>query len=496
MTNDPFTYIPLGRGDAVPAHEVEAPDTTLEVRILWGVTVLHVAHLTPPRSFYVGEAVGEEGECEYGLPGEVLGVARLPIVVVRPAEMVLVIPARSRGHVDAPGRGRESLEDLIVSGQARHSSDSLGAYEYDLPAGATARVELGGTSIVFQVALVNAGKRLPVGPLSTLEPTDFLYTASSFFLHVGLIAIFAFLMPRMGADDDAASDRDNVFAMTKLLNAAAAREERALDPVEGASSHLEPEAGAAAAAQGQAGAMGTVRANTSGRSGVEGPKDNPDRHLARDILLRDASHFGIVELLGTMAGSSPAALSAVWGHDTASGNDPKNAFGRMFGETIDDAAGSFGLDLTGQEPGGGGYAETIGLRDIAGLDVRPGGVGGGHDPGRGSHAVRSPRLIEEIATVNGRLQREIIQRIVRQNFGRFRFCYESGLRANPSLQGRVIVKFTIDRSGSVGLSSDAGGDLPDRTVTQCVVRAFADLSFPAPDGGMVTVVYPIVLNPL
>jgi len=43
--------------------------------------------------------------------------------------------------------------------------------------------------------------------------------------------------------------------------------------------------------------------------------------------------------------------------------------------------------------------------------------------------------------VNGRLPPEVIQRIVRQNFGRFRNCYESSLRTNPSLTGRVAVKF-------------------------------------------------------
>jgi len=468
---------------------------TLEARILWGTTVLHVAHLTPPRSLCVGELASE-----YSIPREVLGSARLHVVVLRRGEMVLVIPAGARGHVDAPGREREFLEDLVSSGQARSSCDCPGAHETDLPTGATARVELAGSSVVFQVALVHAGKRLRGGGLSELEPTDFLYTASSFLLHVGLLAIFAFFMPKMGADDDAAIDRDNVLAMKKLLNAAAAREERTLDVLEPGPSRVDAAGASVAAARGPAGSMGTMRATRTGRYGIEGPRDTPDPYLARRLALADAAQFGVVELLGSIARSLPRAPAAEWGRDTPSGRDDATALGAMFGDGIDDAVGAAGLDRTGLEPGGGGHAETIGLQDMGVLDRGIGGsddgIRAGRSPRQGTHTPTAPRVRDEVTTVSGHLRPEVIQRIVRQNFGRFRGCYESGLRANPSLQGRVVVKFTIDRSGAVGLSTDAGGDLADRAVTQCVVRAFADLSFPPPDGGMVTVVYPIAFNPM
>ncbi len=89
----------------------------------------------------------------------------------------------------------------------------------------------------------------------------------------------------------------------------------------------------------------------------------------------------------------------------------------------------------------------------------------------------------------------MIRRIVRQNDGRYRFCYESGLKANPNLQGRVTVRFLIDRTGAVAVASDSGSDIPDENVRRCVVSSFAALSFPPPDSGVVTVVYPIVFSP-
>ena len=98
-------------------------------------------------------------------------------------------------------------------------------------------------------------------------------------------------------------------------------------------------------------------------------------------------------------------------------------------------------------------------------------------------------------TVGGHLPPEVIQRIVRQNFGRFRLCYENGLRSSPSLAGRVAVRFVIGRDGAVSSVGNGGSDLPDPAVISCVVRAFYGLSFPQPDSGIVTVVYPIMFSP-
>jgi hypothetical protein len=96
----------------------------------------------------------------------------------------------------------------------------------------------------------------------------------------------------------------------------------------------------------------------------------------------------------------------------------------------------------------------------------------------------------------GYLPKEIIQSIVRQNFGRFRLCYENGLRENPALEGRVAVRFLIGVDGGVAAASDAGSAMPDPAVVACVTRAFRGLSFPSPSGGAtVTVTYPILFSP-
>jgi hypothetical protein len=96
---------------------------------------------------------------------------------------------------------------------------------------------------------------------------------------------------------------------------------------------------------------------------------------------------------------------------------------------------------------------------------------------------------------SGRIPPEIIRRTIRQNFGRYRACYETGLRTNPNLAGRVAVRFVIGRDGSVAQSGNGGSDLPDTGVVNCIVGAFRGLSFPQPEDGIVTVTYSIQLSP-
>jgi len=128
-------------------------------------------------------------------------------------------------------------------------------------------------------------------------------------------------------------------------------------------------------------------------------------------------------------------------------------------------------------------------------------------------AIRSPKVQEPLlvlrdastsdnegevnllSPVSGRLPPELIQRVVRKSYGRFRTCYEQGLARDPKLQGRVSARFMIELDGTVSNASNAGSDLSDPEVIQCVISQFFTLEFPPPDGGIVTVVYPIMLSP-
>jgi len=213
---------------------------------------------------------------------------------------------------------------------------------------------------------------------------------------------------------------------------------------------------------------------------------------ARHRALADAASFGVAGLLAKVLPTSPAPPQApdvdYFGHPIPP------SLHAMWGDTIHDATGAPGLHLSSV---GYGSRHPVGKQ----AERRVATVGNGDsdldldafDHGRGklddAHTAHPPKVPPR------RTSDDAIQRVVRENFGRMRICYEGGLRAHPELRGRVVVKFVIDRRGSVALARDADSDLPDADVVACVVRAFDALTFPASDDSAVTVVYPLVFTP-
>jgi len=234
---------------------------------------------------------------------------------------------------------------------------------------------------------------------------------------------------------------------------------------------------------------------------VKGPEDNPDPHLARERALQEAKTFGLIGLLNSGFAGDPNAPTAPWGRQDSSGTDEMSAQGNMWGDELGESRGSGGLGLTGIGEGGGGRGLGIGIGGIgtcggticSGLEGGFGRSVGRHGP---EHATKVPRVTPIGGTsVSGRLPPEVIQRIVRQNFGRFRMCYEQGLGRNPNLEGRVVARFVIGRDGAVSNVSNGGSDIPDSGVVSCVISAYYGLSFPTPEDGIVTVSYPIMFSP-
>jgi len=96
--------------------------------------------------------------------------------------------------------------------------------------------------------------------------------------------------------------------------------------------------------------------------------------------------------------------------------------------------------------------------------------------------------------VSGRLPPEVINRIVRHNFGRFRLCYQAALSREPKLEAKLATTFVIDVSGAVRAATSTG-DTSDKVLLSCVQHTFYGLSFPQPEGGTVKVTYRFELAP-
>jgi hypothetical protein len=124
----------------------------------------------------------------------------------------------------------------------------------------------------------------------------------------------------------------------------------------------------------------------------------------------------------------------------------------IWAESIDDAASGAGLRLSSTGISGGkarvgerATVATVGKGavdfDLSAFDDDRGGLG-------------DRRFAQRVTGPDGHLPSELIQRVVRDNFGRFETCYRGGLRRNPTLRGRVVVTFVIDRRGNVALARD------------------------------------------
>jgi hypothetical protein len=496
-----YTYTLVKSAPEVPADEVEdRAASSVEVMILWDQSVLHVQHLTPPRSYYVGEEQDKAASCDFFVPSEKLGGARAPVVLAaRGGPVVLVIPPGATGTIELPDQPKMTVEEAVQQGRTQPCAELAGAQQMPLPAGAKARVEAFG--LTFQITTGNAGRA--VAGHFQVDTQGLLYAGISLAVHAGLLAAMAFFMPPIGATDEDGITADQQYTIQQMLQAAAQKEQDEKPTEQTADNRADDkEGGTGTRAIGEEGAMGSPNTRTTGlRYGVKGPKENSDPHIARQAALTDAGNFGLIGLLSSGAGGDPSAPTAPWGRDDSLGNDPLSARGGMWGNEIGESFGGGGLGLSGVGEGGGGRGEGIGLGTIgtighgAGLGTGS-GIGSGHGHVRGGHRAKSPTVRPEGTTItSGRIPPEVIQRIVRQNFGRFRLCYENGLRNSPNLQGRVSVRFVIGRDGAVSNVSNGGSDMPDGNVVSCVVRSFYGLSFPQPDGGIVTVTYPIMFAP-
>lgn len=126
-------------------------------------------------------------------------------------------------------------------------------------------------------------------------------------------------------------------------------------------------------------------------------------------------------------------------------------------------------------------------------------------------AARCAGDTKKLITTSGRLPPEAIQRAIRDRFPLATKCYEAGLARDPKLEGRVLVRLVIGLDGKVTEASPVTGDaakgadvltpgdapvppMPDAKVTACVVDVLRQTVFPPPDGGTVSVVYPVTFS--
>jgi TonB family protein len=95
----------------------------------------------------------------------------------------------------------------------------------------------------------------------------------------------------------------------------------------------------------------------------------------------------------------------------------------------------------------------------------------------------------------GRLPQEAVEQVVASRQAEIRWCYEQGLRREPTLVGKVVAEWTVNETGRVQNAHTLHSSLKDPEVTACILKKIARWSFPAPTGGDVVVNYPFAFEP-
>ncbi len=228
---------------------------------------------------------------------------------------------------------------------------------------------------------------------------------------------------------------------------------------------------------------------------------------------REDSERERTEMEGPVNGGAAARVASMGLLGALNGADGNPLAAALDGPSIGDLIGGLGSDSTvfgrgsggtglrGSGSGGGGTGPgTLFGGGGVGTGV---GVGGGRGGGRGSGGPGAPgrgrgevsvRVATETPRVSGYLSPEQVMRVVRANMAAVRYCYENELARQPSLRGRIVIAWRVNREGRVASPRVGSSTMGNARVEGCIVRQVRNWRFPEPDGGEVDISFPFVFG--
>jgi outer membrane biosynthesis protein TonB len=194
---------------------------------------------------------------------------------------------------------------------------------------------------------------------------------------------------------------------------------------------------------------------------------------------------GILKVLGALGpGTGGGAVADVFGSGGGIG-DVASALSGAGGVAVatDPAAGG------GRKGGGQGGAASIG--DLA--------TTGGGQVGLGAKTevrVSGSVAAEEAEVDSAEIDQAKLGTFVRARMGLIKACYENALKRNPTLKGRIAIRFTILETGSLADIAAAQNAMGSPEVAGCIISTMRTWRTPFRPEGPVTVEYPFVFSPV
>jgi len=472
----------------------------LEVAQIWGDTVLDVKHFpkngkpvqvgsttgirwrylglpvawVPPVFKWFAWAAGptlseasEENRNDFYTPSDELPDPEYKLFEWQSGSYVCNISDKWTGFADV-GEERLTFQQLIEKGKAKPSGK--GTYQVEIDDNTRLVADTG--HVIFFSQMSHASKRVVSRMTDDLDyPFLGVMTFMSFILFL-LTTVYIVMPTPPPPEMVEIPDR-----FVELLVEEPPPEEPKKD---NAKPDANPDAGEGAKAKNEEGKVGKKDAKMKEAKGnkVEMNKRQIDKEVAESAgvlgALRDAG--------SEMDGFGSAALSS----------DMTGGIGGLVGAK-GTQIGSGGLGSRGSGLGGGGTAEGLG-----GLGTKGRGSGAsGYGSGGGNFGPRGEGGVGKVGgdpIVIGALDKSLIDAVIKRNLNQIKYCYSRELTKDPTLGGKVVVKFVIAKDGSVS-SADVKQGI-NGAVDGCIKGRFMRFKFPEPKGGGIVIVsYPFIFSP-
>ena len=100
-------------------------------------------------------------------------------------------------------------------------------------------------------------------------------------------------------------------------------------------------------------------------------------------------------------------------------------------------------------------------------------------------------------TILGALDRLFVDEIIARHANQIRYCYQRELTKIPNMGGDLVVKFVVNKDGSVSQADLKRNTMGNQAVESCVLSRFMRMQFPQPAGGGIAIVsYPLRFSPV
>ncbi|WP_242394365.1 AgmX/PglI C-terminal domain-containing protein [Anaeromyxobacter oryzisoli] len=397
--------------------------------------------------------------------------AKLPastqVFACRGGQYALLFAEGTQGRIEGGQGSAADLSALVSQGRAKPQGAGLAVPVREDEQG---KLVLGDVTVLWQFMAPAAEAPKAVLKSNHFQSMDRLFVSvlvGSFLLHSGVyVALANTELPKEVTLEEIPERFAKVLIPDKLPKPPQAEEKKAEEVTE---------------------AKAEAKKQREEKKAAEAPEQTAERKAARAAAVAKAVQSkGILKVLGALGPSTGGgAVADVFGSGGGMG-DVASALSGAGGVAVATDPGAGG----GRKGGGEGGKASIGALATT----------GGGSVGYGAKAEVNVKVsgsvqADEAEVDSSEIDQGRLASFVRARMGLIKACYENALKRNPSLKGKVSIRFTILETGGLADISAAVNTLATPEVASCIVGTMRTWRTQFKPSGPVTVEYPFVFSP-